>query len=91
MVRLPIDGEYGSLVLFNNQVLDNKYRKDCKNLKLDSDKEYKIYKNSGVLSMAGNDIKSIFEKSREEYKSKMAEYDTETESDEPEDTVDLEV
>ena len=91
VVRLPIDGEYGSLVLFNNQVLDNKYRKDCKNLKLDSDKEYKIYKNSGVLSMAGNDIKSIFEKSREEYKLKMAEYDTEIESDEPEDTVDLEV
>lgn len=91
VVSLPVDGGYGSLVLPNEQVLNNKYRKDCKNLKLDSNKEYKVYKDGSTLSMTGTDIKDAFDKSREEYKAKMAEYNTEVDSTEADKAVDLEV
>lgn len=91
VVSLPVNGGYGSLVLPNEQVLNNKYRKDCKNLKLDSNKEYKVYKDGSSLSMTGTDIKDAFDKSREEYKAKMAELGGNEDSAEVDNTVDLEV
>ena len=81
VVRFPIDGEYYSLALFNDQISDNKYRKDYKDVKLESNTKYTLYKKDDTLTMIGSDIKSSFDKSREEYKAKMAGYNQNVESD----------